>query len=122
MIIYSTILKYSFNKEKGTFDIYAKLTDSSKTIIANELEEFNEKCIQLKKNVKTTKWGFESQDKVEKSQDILDEILKTTYPFISQGRRWFDRLRKDNPIVKLKCLPKYVPQGKQDQTTVGVGR
>ena len=85
LIVYATILKYSFNKEKEIFEIYAKLSNSIKKLIAIQLEEINEKCIKLKKNVKTTIWGFESKEKLEQSQDVLDEILKITYPFISEG-------------------------------------
>ena len=125
LIVFSTILIYSFNEEKDIFEIYAKVSESSKRLIAIQLEEINEKCIELKKNVKTTILGIKSKEKKEQTQDVLNEILKITYPFISEGNNLTDSVRTanhDNPKLLVKCLRKYIPQKKRNKTIVVIGR
>lgn len=66
MIMYSTILKYCYNKEKDVFELYAGLPSSKKKIIATQLQDLIEKCINLKRNVKVTKFFIENQKKIPK--------------------------------------------------------
>ena len=124
LIIYSTILKYCFNEEKRTFEVYSNISPANKKIIAVQLEEITEKCIKLKDNVKTTKFGIERTKKKEASQDVLDEILQITYPFISEGFKWSDSKTDvaDNLGVTFKLVPYYLPNGEEDEATMIVGK
>ena len=124
LIIYSTILKYCYNEEKKTFEVYSNISPANKKIIAVQLEEIAEKCIKLKPNVKTTKFGFERAKKKEASQNVLDEILKITYPFISEGFKWSCCKTDvaDNLGVTFKLVPHYLPEGEEDEATISVGK
>ena len=88
------------------------------------MEEITEKCIKLKDNVKTTKFGIERTKKKEASQDVLDEILQITYPFISEGFKWSDSKTDvaDNLGVTFKLVPYYLPNGEEDEATMSVGK
>ena len=59
-------------------------------------------------------------EKAKKRQDILDGLLRTSYPFISEGRGFTNAL---SPIkLSLKVLPHLLPEGEEDGTCITVGQ
>ena len=59
-------------------------------------------------------------EKAKKRQDILDSLLRTSYPFISEGRGFTDAL---GPVkLSIKLLPHLIPEGEEDGTCITVGQ
>ena len=77
--------KESYDKGRQIFLTPDQLPASKVTLIGETLEMVARKCIEQKKNVKTSSWGFESDTKKSEAQDVLDSILKFAYPFVSRA-------------------------------------
>ena len=52
----------------------------------------------------------------------MDHLLRSAYPFISEGRRLTTGLAQLVVPIDLKVLPKYLPEGEEDSTTVVIGQ
>ena len=75
------------------------------TLIGETLEMIARKCIEQKKNVKSSLWGFESDKKKSRAQDILDSILKFAYQYVSRAKKFTDINKQVPSIFHLQfCL------------------
>ena len=67
---------------------------------------------------------MESKGKKSTVEEILDSLLKVTYPFISQYMKWTD-MRSDLSMsdgkIKIILMPKYLPHGYEQKTELNVG-
>ena len=59
--------------------------------------------------------------KVIKVQDILEELLRVSYPYVSEGRGFTNPLC---PLTHLsfKILPDFIPEGEEFSTLVTLGQ
>ena len=65
---------------------------------------------------------FNKAEKAEKRQDLMDGLLRSAYPFISEGRGLTSSLTPLELPYNVKVLPKYVPEGEEDFTTLILGQ
>ena len=73
-------------------------------------------------NVKKLFGGNEGKKSIV--QDMLSSLLKVTYPYISQAKKWTDMrtdLSSSQETMKITLMPKYLPQGYEDKTELDVG-
>jgi len=67
-------------------------------------------------------FGDSSHKKRVEVEDTLDEILKCFYPYYSQGKS-FTNMNSviSSSKVKINIMPKFLPFGKNDATSVKIG-
>ena len=65
---------------------------------------------------------FNKAEKVKKTQDLMDGLLRSAYPFISEGRGLTSSLTPLELPYNIKVIPKYVPEGEEDFTTLILGQ
>jgi len=122
LLIFARISRYSFDEEKHCFVPYPALSSEQIMLIGDSLEDLVQRSMKQENNVKTSYWS-KAEDK-NKIQDILDQVLKICYPYISQAKGWTNMKFKINPKDKkfsITVMPKYLPNGFEDSTTVMVG-
>ena len=122
-IIFATILKYCYCADKQVF--YPSISLPSKRLksLVNEVENWLEHCMKHKSQVRTKKFlMINSKTKKSQVQDLLDSILKTTYPIISEARGWTSpRTQIRGDTLSVQVMPEYLPHGYEDYTECLVG-
>ena len=125
LLIFAVILDASYDKDKRVFLSPDKLLPNKMNFILLELKKIIVRSSEQKNNVKLTSFGFFTIAKKSDVQDLLDSILKITYPYISQARKLTDmtqQLSSDSgPGLKFRLLPEALPLGYEDKTSVIVG-
>ena len=61
-------------------------------------------------------------EKAKKKQDIMDQLLKPAYPFISEGRGLTSTLAQLEIPFDLRVLPNFLPEGKDDAVSLVIGQ
>ena len=125
LLIFARISRYSYDDEKNCFLPFHTLSLNIVRLIGQCLVDLVNKSLDQKKNVKTTFFSLESKtEQSQKIQDILDQILKICYSYISQARGWTNMVTNISPYFvefKITVMPLFVPEGKEDATNVMVG-
>ena len=122
LLIFSKIIRESYDKKKQIFLPYTKLSKNKKNVISRFVERNVEHCIALKETVKVPMLTLDREKKKSIVQDMLDSILQLAYPYVSQGNGWTDleyKIPQDE--ITFKVNPKYLPMGEEDSTEVIVG-
>ena len=60
--------------------------------------------------------------KVKVKRDILDSLLQTAYPYISEGRGLTSVLAPLEVPYDLKLLPQFLPEGEEDSASLIIGQ
>ena len=126
LFMFGHLLKESYNEERRVFLSLEQLQPSKVTLIGETLEMIARRCIEQKKNVKTTSWGFESDTKKSEAQDVLDSILKFAYPYISRAKKLTD-MNRNLMIQDSSCYPQFclladlLPMGYEDAAQLPLG-
>ena len=60
--------------------------------------------------------------KAEEKQNILDGLLRTTYPFISEGRGLTNPMAPVEMPYHLETIPDFLPEGEDDAAQITIGR
>ena len=61
-------------------------------------------------------------EKAKKKQDIMDQLLKPAYPFISEGRGLTNTLAQLEMPYNLRVLPMFLPEGIEDSASLVIGQ
>ena len=89
------------------------------------LELLIKDCMNLKEKVNIlSKYYTTCRIKVEKAQDIMDSVLRSTYPYISETEGWTKMksiISKEHSMTSIKIFPLYLPFGYEDATRVKIG-
>ena len=128
LFMFGHVLIESYSEERRVFLSLEQLQPSKVTLIGDTLEMVARKCIEQKKNVKTTSWGFESDTKKSEAQDVLDSILKFAYPYISTAKKLTGMNRNlmmqdtsSSSYHQVSLLADLLPMGYEDATRLVVG-
>ena len=76
---------------------------------------------RFRNSYKVSMFTWDKATEEKKVQDLLDELLQKSYPFISQGRGFTDPL---NTVTHLsfKILPDFIPEGEEGSALVSLGQ
>ena len=124
LLIFSNIARFSYDKSSETFLPFLTLPMEDKAMIATELMDIVNRCLENRRRVKKNSLFSRSSDHKAKVQDILDTILQVTYPFISEGKGWTKSMTKfdlKENTVDIRVMPKYVPMGEERKITLILG-
>ena len=103
------------------------LPTKSLDFIRRELEDIISRSSAQKDNVKLKSFGLFTVAKKSEVQDLLDSILKTAYPYISQARKLTDMNKEleysldSGTSLNFSLLPELLPEGYDDKSSVIVG-
>ena len=113
-------------------EILTKSYDGAKIIPFSLLDEQKKKTISLlvedeisslqkfHDSYSDSVFTLNKAEKAKTRQDIVDGLLRTSYPFISEGRGFTNAL---SPIkLSLKVLPHLLPEGEEDGAYITVGQ
>ena len=124
LLIFSNIARFSYDESSGSFLPFLTQSIQKKNMTATELIDIVDRCLENRNCVKKESLFSRSSDHKSKVQDTLDTILQVTYPFISEGKGWTKSTTKydlkDNTVT-IKVMPKYLPMGDEDKTTLIIG-
>jgi len=120
-LVFAQVLVNSYNEEKKVFRPFHILPKNVQNIIGDELEKWMKSSIALRKKVKTTKLGRVDDKKVEKAQDTLDDVLRVTYPYLSEARGWTKMKKETSLACFLDILPEFLPLSEKNATEVKIG-
>ena len=129
LLAFGKIMTFSYEKERNHFLPFHILPSSKKELIAKELENIANDIIAQAKNIQPKILnrllpGGTKKDKGE-IQNLVDSILRITYPYISEGKGWTSMLQKvldKGNHIKLIIDPTLLPDGEEDATEVCLGR
>ena len=115
--IFSEILTKGYD---GTKVIpFSMLDKQKKKTIGLLIEDEISSMQKFHNSQSTSMFTFKKAEKAKQRQDILDALLKTSYPFISEGRGLTSALSPMKLCFKL--LPHLLPEGEEDSTRVTIG-
>ena len=101
LLIFSNIARFSYDKNSETFLPFLTLSIEDKAMIATELTDIVNRCLENKSRVKKDSMFSKSSDHKAKVQDTLNTILQVTSPFISEGKGWTKSTTK---FGELDCI------------------
>ena len=123
LLIFANIARFCYDEKSEAFLPFLNLTEEKKSMIATELMDIVNRCLENKNHVKKDFFSRSSEHK-SKVQDTLDTILKVTYPFISEGKGWTKSTKKltmEHNTVTFSVMPKFVPMGIKDRVALNLG-
>ena len=122
LLMFGHLLKESYDKSQKAFVTPDNLQPTEVALIGTTLERIVRKCVDQKKNVKTTSWGIERNAKKSDAQDILDSILKFAYPYISRAKNLTGMNEMRFSSHHQFCLlSDILPMGYEDATQLTLG-
>ena len=118
LTIMSEILTKSFD---GTKIIpFSLLDEQKKRTISFLIEDEVSSMQKFHDSYSSSMFTLNKAEKAKKKQDILDGLLRTSYPFISEGRGFTNAL---GPVkLSIKILPHLLPEGEEDSAYITIGR
>ena len=127
ILMFGHLLQESYDRETMVFLTTDQLPANKVMLLGYTFERIARKCIEQKKNVKTSSWGLQSDSKKSEAQDILDSILRFAYPHISRAKKLTDMnkhlMLKDlsKNSLQFDVLPELLPMGYEDATQLTLG-
>ena len=118
LIVFSTILRHSYDEERQCFKPIFMLSEEKQILIGEKLESMVEELERRKANVRIRIFETKVKSRV---QDMFDSVLKIVYPYVSHARKWTDMKRIVEKKVKLPLMPKYLQDGEANSAEIIVG-
>ena len=120
MKIYAEVLIQGYNKVENKIIPFYLLPDQKKRMIG-QLIEADVQHAKALHSCQKDPW-FGKEQKAQERQDVLDKLLRTCYPLISEGRGLTSSLIPMKFPFDLKVLPELLPEGKEDAAVVTIGQ
>ena len=118
LTILSEILTKSYD---GTTIIpFSLLDDQRKRTIKLLIEDEINSMQKFHDSYRSSRFTLKKAEKAKKVQDILDILLRLSYPFISEGRGFTNAL--GHAKLSLKILPHLLPEGGEDSAYIPIGQ
>ena len=118
--IFSEILIQSYD---GAKIIPFPLLEKGKKETIRKLTEIDVTAVQNFHDAQSiSRFTWNKAEKVQQKQDLLDSLLKTAYPFISEGRSLTSTLAMLTMPFSLRVLPQFLPEGEEDATSLIIGQ
>jgi len=122
ILIVSNILYISYDEENTSFCPHELLSKEKRELIGKEIREIVDQFFKLNENVVTKSYFFFDPMKNEKRQQIVSEILKSSYSYISETHGWTCKgtpIEMNQTKLKINVAPGYLPEDSKTQITVG---
>ena len=119
--VVATVMLTSFDAIGQVILPFYMLSQKKKNVIVSMLENDLSELTQFSDKIEKSSWLPLSAKNKNEHQDLVDNVLKICYPFLSEGKGMTSSLTTPN-FRNLKVLPKYLPEGEEDATEVTIGR
>ena len=116
-------MRFSFDEDESLFIPFNFIPMKRQSTLAKKITANLKEILDLEKTIKVKGFFKESNKEKENKQNLVDSILRISYPYISEGRSWSSIWTKLPPIGKLKIIikPEFIPEGQKDKTEVAIG-
>ena len=116
--VFSEVLIQSYDGTKIT--PFFQLEQEKKRKISLLIEADIKDVLTFYKSKSISRFALNKAEKEKKKQDMLDTLLRASYPFISEGRGFTNAMA----VLKLsfKLLPQFLPEGEEDGAYITVGQ
>ena len=101
---------------------FSLLDERKKRTIASLIEDEVTSMQRFHDSHNISMFTRNKREKIKKKQDIMDKLLKSAYPFISEGRGLTSALVQLEMPYNLRVLPMFVPEGKEDAVSLVLGQ
>ena len=120
LVILSEILIQSYD---GTTIVPFPLLDvQKKRTISSLIEDEVRRVQRFHASYKVPILTWNKAEKAKKKQDIMDSLLRTAYPFISEGKGLTSSLASLELPYNLNLLPQFLPEGEEDAACLTIGQ
>ena len=120
LVILAEILVESYNHK--TIVPFSLLDEKKKRAIALSIEDEITSMQTFHNSYSGSMLTFNKAEKAKKKQDILDRLLQSAYPFISEGRGLTSPLNELKVPSEFRVLPTFLPEGKEDSASLIIGQ
>ena len=120
LIILSEVLTKSVKND--AIVPFSLLDEKNKRTIASLIEDEVTSMQRFHDSHNISMFTRNKREKIKKKQDIMDKLLKSAYPFISEGRGLTSTLAQIEMPYDIKVLLKYLPEGKEDSASLILGQ
>ena len=120
LVILAEILIHSYNNT--TIIPFPLLDEQKKRTISSLIED--EVCSMQRFNdsYKVPMLTLNKAKKAKTKQDIMDTLLRTAYPFISEGKGLTSSQASLDLPYSLCLLPQFLPEGEEDAACLTIGQ
>ena len=116
--VFSEVLIQSYDGTKIT--PFFQLDKEKKRIISSLIEADIKDVQTFYKSKSISMFTLNKAEKEKKKQDMLDTLLRASYPYISEGRGFTNAL---GPVkLSLQLLPHLLPEGEEDCAYITMGQ
>ena len=120
LVVLAEILIQSF--DNTTIIPFPLLEKQKKRTISSLIEDEVRSLQRFHDSHKVSVFTWDKAKKAQKKQDIMDNLLRTAYPFISEGKSFTSSLAPLEIPFNLKLLSQFLPEGEEDSTCITVGQ
>ena len=101
---------------------FSLLDEKKKRTIASLIEDEVTSMQRFHDSHTVSMFTRNKAEKAKKKQDIMDQLLKPAYPFISEGRGLTNTLAQLEMPYNLRVLPMFLPDGIEDSASLVIGQ
>ena len=118
--VFSEVLIQSYDGTKIT--PFFQLDKEKKRIISSLIEADIKDVQTFYKSKSISMFTLNKAEKEKKKQDMLDTLLRASYPYISEGRGFTSELAVVSLPYHLKLLPQFLPEGEEDGAWINISQ
>ena len=122
MKICAEVLIQGYDKDENKITPFYLLADDRKKMIGQLLEADVKNAKAFHNSQQAPWYALNKEQKAQERQDVLDALLRTCYPLISEGRGLTRPFAPVKIPYDLKVLPEFLPEGFDDAAVVTVGQ
>ena len=122
MKICAEVLIQGYEKDKNKIVPFYLLPDDRKRMIGQLVEADVKNAKAFHSSQQMPWYALNKEQKAQERQDILDTLLRTSYPLISEGRGLTTPFAPVEMPYDLSLLPEFLPEGENDAAVVTVGQ
>ena len=120
--IYAEVLIQGYDKAEKKIIPFFLLADQKKRMIGQLVETDVQQAKSFHLSQKDSWLSINKEQKAQERQDVLDKLLRTSYPLISEGRGLTSSFAPIKFPFDLKVPPEFLPEGREDAAVVTIGQ
>ena len=120
LVVLAEILIQSYNNT--TIVPFSLLEREMKQTISSLIKDEVSSMQRFHDSQSTSMFTWNKAEKAKKKQDIMDSLLRTSYPFISEGDGLTSTQAPLQFPFNLTLLPIFLPEGEEDSASLTIGQ
>ena len=120
LVVLAEILINSY--DNTTIIPFPLLNKEKKRTISSLVEDEVSDMQRFHDSNSVSMFTLKKAEKAKKKQDIMDSLLRSAYPFISEGKGLTSTLATLEEPYNLRVLPQFLPEGEEDAASLIIGQ